>query len=64
MISDRPTDCLHANLLITAIILLKQRLFLSRSLGTEWVPHDDDAERQAAVHLGQRGRVPGPLHGE
>lgn len=34
------------------------------SLGTEWVPDDDDAERKVVIHLGQRGRVPGPLHGE
>lgn len=32
--------------------------------GAEWVPHDDDSERQAPLHLRQRRRVPGPLHGE
>lgn len=32
--------------------------------GAEWVPHDDDSERQAPLHLRQRRRVPGPLHGK
>lgn len=37
---------------------------MSYVTGAEWVPHDDDSERQAPLHLRQRRRVPGPLHGE
>ena len=32
--------------------------------GSQWLSHDDDPERQVALHLWQRGRVPGSLHGE
>lgn len=35
-----------------------------RVSGTERFPDDDDPEREAALHLGQCGRVLGPLDGE
>lgn len=49
---------------LSAIILLLLLISDDLLTGPEWLPHDDDAERQITLHLWQCGGVPGPLNGE